>query len=60
MIEIHTFALLFQNFEPFFVPTFSIEGTWKPVKIHLSNQDLLVRKIDIFYFSAKTYVVGSH
>ena len=31
MIEIPTFALLFQNFEPYFIPTFSMEGTWKPV-----------------------------
>ena len=30
MIEIPTFALLFQNFEPYFIPTLSIEGTWKP------------------------------
>ena len=31
MIEIPTFALFFQNFEPFFITTFSMEGTWKPV-----------------------------
>ena len=30
MIEIPTFALLFQNLEPYFIPTFSMEGTWKP------------------------------
>ena len=30
MIEIPTFALLFQNFKPYFIPTFSVEGTWKP------------------------------
>ena len=27
MIEIPTFALFFQNFEPFFITTFSMEGT---------------------------------
>ena len=31
MIEIPTFTLLFQNFEPYFIPTFSVEATWKPV-----------------------------
>ena len=31
MIEIPTFGLLFQNFEPYFIPTFSMEGSWKPV-----------------------------
>ena len=30
MIEFPTFALLFQNIEPYFIPTFSMEGTWKP------------------------------
>ena len=30
MIEIPTFALLFQNFETYFIPTFLTEGTWKP------------------------------
>ena len=32
MIEIPTFALLFQNFKPYFIPTFSMEGTWKPAQ----------------------------
>ena len=27
MREIPTFALLFQNFEPYFISTFSVEGT---------------------------------
>ena len=27
MIEISTFALLFQNFEPYFIPTFLMKGT---------------------------------
>ena len=26
---IPSFVLLFQNFEPYFIPTFSMEGTWK-------------------------------
>ena len=30
MFEIPIFALLFQIFEPYFIPTFSMEGTWKP------------------------------
>ena len=30
MIEIPTFAILFQNFEPYFIPTFSMESMWKP------------------------------
>ena len=33
MIYIPTFALLFQNFEPYFIPSFSLEGTWKPAII---------------------------
>ena len=32
MNEIPTFALLFQNFEPYFIPTFSMKGTWKPAQ----------------------------
>ena len=30
--EIPNFALFFQNFEPYFIPTFLMEGTWKPVQ----------------------------
>ena len=30
MIEIPTFALLLQNFEPYFIPTFAMEDTRKP------------------------------
>ena len=33
MIEIPTFALLFQNFEPYFIPTFLMEGPWKPALV---------------------------
>ena len=28
--QIYTFALPFQNFEPYFIPTFLTEGPWKP------------------------------
>ena len=28
------FTLLFQNFEPYFIPTFSMAGTWKPATNH--------------------------
>ena len=34
--DIPTFALLFQNFEPYFIPTFSMEGTWKPMIVFLT------------------------
>ena len=30
------------------------------VKIHLSNQDLLARKLTFFLFLEETYVVGTH
>ena len=33
MIEIPTFALLFQNFVPYFITTFLMEGTWKPAQM---------------------------
>ena len=33
MIKILSFALLFQTFEPYFIPTFLMEGTWKPVEV---------------------------
>ena len=32
MIQIPTFALLFQNFEPYFIHTYLMEGPWKPDK----------------------------
>ena len=34
--DIPTFALLFQNFEPYFIPPFSMEGTWKPMIVFLT------------------------
>ena len=33
MIEIPTFGQLFQNFEPYFIPSFLMEGTWKPASV---------------------------
>ena len=33
VIEIPTFALLYQKFEPFFIPIFSMEGTGNPVLV---------------------------
>ena len=34
LIEMPTFALLFQNFKPYFIVTFSLEDTWKHLFAH--------------------------
>ena len=38
MIKIPSFVLLFQNFEPYFIPAFLMEGIWKPADSEDSYQ----------------------
>ena len=45
MIKIPTFALCFQNFEPYFIPTILIEGTWKLEKTYV--EDLVGKKLKV-------------
>ena len=45
MIEIPTFALLFQNLEPYFIPSFSMEGTWKPANAKISIALILLNNL---------------
>ena len=51
IIKIPSFALLFQNFEPYFIPTFLMEGTWKPghgTTPHLGWSSCIMRMTDRF------------
>ena len=51
MIEIPSFALLFQNFEPDFIPTFLTEGTWKPDRdVCISNTYICISNTEIFIY----------